>query len=119
MTATDSTDHVTVEAGHPSQAEQDAKAQRGFSRSIMVSAVRCLLTYIALPFLTPLLNLAPGVGPLIGLPLGAVAVAANVLSIRRFWAANHRWKVQVTVLHAAVLVLLAVLIVQDLQELLS
>lgn len=94
-----------------------ADIHKGFSQSIMVSAVRCLLTYIALPFLTPLVGLAPGVGPAIGLPLGLVAVGANVLSIRRFWRADHKWKKHVTVLHVAVICLLIVLIYRDIAQL--
>lgn len=90
---------------------------KGFSQSIMVSAVRCVLTYLVLPFATPLVGLAPGVGPAIGLPLGLVAIAANVLSIRRFWRADHRWKKHVTVLHVAVIGLLVVLVYRDIAQL--
>ena len=93
-------------------------ATRGFSRSILVSAVRCLLTYIVLPFVAPLVNLAPGVGPVIGLIVGTIAIASNVFSIRRFWLADHRWKRQVTVLHMAVIGLLVVLVSLDIVELL-
>jgi hypothetical protein len=93
--------------------------QRGFSRSILVSALRCTLTYVILPFLTPLVGLAPGVGPAVGLPLGAVAIASNLFSIRRFWRADHRWKKPVTVLHCAVIGLLVVLVYQDVTRLLG
>jgi hypothetical protein len=93
-------------------------ATKGFSQSILISAVRCLFTYILLPFATPLVGLTD-IGPYIGIPLGLVAVAANVYSIRRFWAADHKWKRQVTVLHIGVLILLAFLLVNDVRELVS
>ncbi len=95
------------------------QAQRGFSRSILISGIRCTLTYVILPLVTPFIGLAPGVGPVIGLTIGTVAIAANIFSIRRFWASDHRWKIQATVLHCSVLVLLAVLMVLDLRVLLS
>lgn len=95
----------------------DEQAQQGFSRSILVSGIRCTLTYIILPFVAPWIGLAPGVGPVIGLIIGTIAIAANVFSIRRFWRADHRWKVHATVLHAAVLLLLAILMMFDIRQL--
>jgi hypothetical protein len=100
-------------------APNEIDIHRGFSRSIMVSALRCTLTYILLPFVAPFLRLAPGVGPAIGLPLGFVAIVSNGLSIRRFWRADHRWKKPVTVLHVIVIGMLAVLIYRDIASLLS
>ena len=97
----------------------DDAAQQGFSRSILISGIRCFLTYVILPFVTPLVGLAPGVGPVIGLIVGTIAIAANVFSIRRFWRADHPWKKPVTALHSAVIVLLVVLVYLDLTQLLS
>ena len=91
-------------------------AHRGFSQSILVSGIRCLLTYIVLPFIAPFIGLAPGVGPIVGLVVGAIAIAANVVSIRRFWRADHRWKKHVTVLHVAVIGLLLVLMYLDIAD---
>ena len=95
------------------------QAERGFSRSIVISGIRCTLTYVILPFVAPFIGLAPGVGPVVGLVVGVVAIAANLFSIRRFWRADHRWKIQATALHAAVLVLLAILMVLDIQQLVT
>jgi len=92
-------------------------AQRTFSISILVSATRCLLTYVVLPFLTPLIGLAPSVGPVIGIVVGVVALVANAVSIRRFWRADHRWKWPMTCIHVGVMVLLAILVVTDLADL--
>ena len=80
---------------------------------------RQTLTYIVLPFIAPWVGLAPGVGPVVGLVVGTVAIVANVFSIRRFWRADHRWKVHATVLHAAVLLLLTILMVFDIRQLLG
>ena len=102
----------------PSQtATTSVEAQRGFSRSILVSGIRCVLTYVILPFVAPFLGFAPGVGPVIGLVVGTIALAANVFSIRRFWRADHRWKKPVTVLHTGVIVPLVILMYLDIRTL--
>ena len=93
--------------------------RRGFSQSILVSAVRCTFTYLLIPFLGPILGIAAGVGPWIGIPVGVVAVVFNVRSMRRFWAADHRFRWHYTVVGGLVIALLAVLMVRDLLELLG
>lgn len=95
----------------------EAQAERLFSKSIVVSGIRCVLAYLILPFATPFIGLAPGVGAGFGLIIGVVAVVANLFSIRRFWRADHRWKVPVTVLHVCVIALLLFLAVRDIAEL--
>ena len=92
---------------------------RTFSVSMVGSGVRCGLTYVILPFLAPLVGVGSGVGPWIGLPLGTVAIAANVLSIRRFWSGNRRWKVPMAVINVSVIALLLLLVAGDLSELLG
>ncbi len=100
-------------------AATEGAAQRAFSTSILVSATRCLLTYIVLPFVAPALGLAAGVGPAIGIPVGIVAIGCNVLTIRRFWAADHRWRWAYTAVSLSVIVLLVVLLVDDLASLIG
>ena len=97
----------------------EGAAQRAFSTSILVSATRCLLTYIVLPFLAPVLGLAAGVGPAIGIPIGIVAIVANILTIRRFWAADHRWRWAYTAIALTVIALLLVLMVEDILDLVA
>jgi hypothetical protein len=97
----------------------EGAAQRAFSTSILVSATRCLLTYILLPFVAPALGLAAGVGPAIGIPIGVVAIGFNVLTIRRFWAADHRWRWAYTAIGLTVIALLVVLMVEDLLDLVA
>lgn len=93
------------------------KAQRAFSMSMIVSGIRCILAYIVLPFVTPFIGLAPGVGPGLGLVVGAVAIGANVFSLRRFWRVDHRWKRWVTALHLGVIAFLLVLMTLDIAAL--
>lgn len=90
---------------------------RAFSRSVMISAVRCTLTYVVFPWILPIIGVTAAVGPWVGIAIGVVAIASNVASIRRFWRADHRWKWPVSVLNVSVIGLLAVLLVEDFIEL--
>jgi hypothetical protein len=90
---------------------------RGFNVSVLVSGVRCTLSYVVLPFLVPVLGFAPGVGPALGLLIGVVAIAANAWSFRRFWKTTHPWRPAALAVHALIIVFLAVLIVIDLGSL--
>ncbi len=92
-------------------------AENVFGASIAVSTVRCLLTYVALPLLKPVVDLSGGVGPVLGLLLGIVSAVAIVASMRRFWAASHRFRWPYTVVGGAILVLLAVAAVGDVASL--
>ncbi len=96
-----------------------SEVEEGFSKSIVVSAVRCLLTYIVFPFVTPFISVAADVGPWIGISLGTFAIFANLFSIRRFWKAQHKWRKPVTVVHVGIIVLLVILVINDLRELIS
>jgi len=94
-------------------------AQRAFSMAMMISGVRCLIAYILLPFAAPFLNLAPGVGPWLGVAIGVVAIVANVFSIRRFARSSHRWRRQVIAINVAVIVFMLALIGIDLNAALT
>ncbi|MGI9604346.1 MAG: hypothetical protein ACR2QE_20875 [Acidimicrobiales bacterium] len=100
-------------------ADSDEQAQRTFSTSILVSAVRCTLTYVIFPFVAPIIGVASGVTSGSGIVVGVVAIVFNVLSIKRFWKADHRWKWPMTVLNVSVIVLLVILFAVDLAALLD
>ncbi len=95
----------------------DATTYKIFHVSIAVSALRCLLSYVVFPILTPLLGAATNAGPVIGLPIGVVALCFDVMGIRRFWLSDHRWKWPMTGLYAAVMSLVSVLLVGDIVHL--
>ena len=94
-------------------------AQRAFQTSILVATFRCLLMYIVFPFVLPLLGVARGVGPAVGLVISAVAIVCIVMSIRRFWRADHSKRWHYTVLGTTVICFLVFLVVKDLAELLG
>ena len=92
---------------------------RTFSVSMVISGVRCGLTYVILPFLAALVGIGSGVGPWLGLLLGGVAIGANLLSINRFWGGNRKWKWPMTVINVSVIALLLFLVVGDVRELVT
>lgn len=90
-----------------------------FGKSIAVSAVRCLVTYVFLPLLRPVMGGFGFLGPLLGLLLGAVSTVAIVFSMRRFFAADHKWRWGYSIVGVAILVLLIVSAVVDISNLVS
>jgi hypothetical protein len=96
-----------------------ADAERAFGSSVMVSAVRCLLTYIVLPWLLPAVGVAKGWGPVLGLVVSPIAIVFNVLSIRRFHRSGHRYRWPISAVNALIIVMLVVLVIRDLVDLLS
>ena len=104
----------------PDQAAVSSQqAENAFSKSIAVSAIRCTLTYVLIPFVFPLIGFGAGVGPFIGVPIGLAAIVANVVSIRRFHRSDHRWKWPMSVINAGILVLLVILVAIDFRDLMS
>jgi len=100
-------------------ATRPVDAERAFSKSIAVSAIRCTLTYVLIPFVFPIIGFGTGAGPWIGLPIGLAAIVANAVSIRRFHRADHKWKWPMTAINVGIIGLLVVLVSIDAAELLS
>ena len=94
-------------------------AERAFSKSIAVSAIRSTLTYVLIPFVFPLVGWSTGAGPWIGLPVGIAAIIANIVSIRRFQRSDHKWKLHMTAVNVGIIGLLIVLVIIDGTKLLS
>lgn len=106
---------VPDSAGAPSTRQ----AEKVFQRSMFISATRCLLTYVVFPFVLPALGIVTAVGPLLGLTIGSIALVCDVFAIRRFFAADHRWRWHFSVVALAVMGLLSYLLVDDLIALFS
>jgi hypothetical protein len=87
--------------------------------SLVLSAVRCLVTYVAIPLLVPVFGwLTPLAAPL-SLVLTVVAGAMAITSLRRVWAANWSGRWGYTAFAVTVLLALAGLLVVDLAALAS
>ncbi len=97
----------------------DEAVHRMFSFSIILSAARCLLSYVIFPIATPAFGLATGVGPAIGIPIAVLALFFDVVGIRRFWLTDHHWRWTMTFVYAAVMVLVSTLLIGDIVHLTS
>ena len=87
--------------------------ERVFSQSVLISGIRCVLSYVIFPFVAPIVGIASGIGSTVGLIIGSIAIASNVFSIRRFWKADHRYKWPVSMLNVGIIILLLVLLAVD------
>ena len=92
-------------------------AHAAFQRSMAISALRCSLTYLVFPFLIPVIGFTAGVGPALGVLIGVIAMGCDVFTVRRFFAVDHRWRWQFSIVVVAVMAFLSVLIVEDISQL--
>ena len=88
-----------------------------FSSSILLSATRCLLSYIVFPILAPWLSEVPVVGPAIGVPIAVAALVFDMRAVRRFFIANHRWRWAAAALYVVVIAMVTYLLVRDIVHL--
>jgi hypothetical protein len=96
-----------------------AEARKAFQTSIAVATVRCMLMYVVFPFVLPVIGVASGVGPVVGLIISVVAIVAIVMSIRRFWRADHTKRWHYTVLGTVVIGFMVYLAITDIARLLT
>ena len=68
-------------------------AENAMRRSIILSGIRCTLTYIVIPFIVPFIGLAAAIDAPLGIAVGLAAMLSLVTTVRRFFMANHprRW----------------------------
>ena len=102
-----------------STADTGDQPERLFSQSILISGIRCMLTYVVFPFIFPIVGITSGIGSTIGLIIGTIAIVANIFSIRRFHKADHKYKWPVSALNAGIIVLLVILVAFDANNLFS
>ncbi len=99
----------------PEVREQDV--HRLFSGSMLLSALRCLLSYVIFPIAAPAIGAAGGVGPAIGIPIALVALYFDARGVRRFWLADHKYRWAITGIYVAVMILVAVLLGENIAQL--
>ena len=95
-----------------------AEARSAFQKSLVISAARCIFMYILFPFVLPAIGVAKGVGPYVGLAIGALAVVSITYSIRRFWRADHGKRWHYTIFGVVIICFLGYLAVKDLADIL-
>jgi hypothetical protein len=93
-------------------------AQRAMTNSILVSAIRCTITYLLVPVLTPIVGVLDLVDAPLSLVLCGLAFFMSSRSLRRFWRADHAKRWHYTALIVLVWTFLAVAVVRDVSQIL-
>jgi hypothetical protein len=89
------------------------QAVNAFRRSMIISTIRCTLTYLVFPFVLPALGLVTDTGVVISIVIGTLAITCDIFSIRRFFAADHKWRWPFSAVAFTVVCMLAILLVKD------
>lgn len=90
-----------------------AQAYSAFQKSMMISATRCLLTYIVFPFVLPAIGIVSNLGSGLGIAIGSIAIVCDVFAVRRFHSVEHKYRWHFTAVAAIVIGLLGYLLVED------
>lgn len=85
-----------------------ASANNAFTGSIVISGLRCLVTYVLIPLIGPAVGLSGAVGPLVGLTLSLLSTVAIVVATRRLFAADHRLRWPYVMVGSAIVTFLVV-----------
>jgi len=93
-------------------------ARRSTTTAIVISGIRCMITYLLIPFLAPFVGLLDTFSVPITVALSVLAIVMGISGLRRFWIADHRARWSYTFFIGVVLVLLSVGIAFDVSTLL-
>jgi hypothetical protein len=89
-------------------------ARRSTTAAIVVSGIRCIITYLLIPVLAPVIGISDAASAPVTIALSVLAIVMGVTGVRRFWMADHRARWAYTIFIAVIVALLAVGIVLDL-----
>lgn len=92
-------------------------AHKAFRLALVFTAARCLISYLVIPLAVPALSFAGAVATPLSLALCALALVNGVVSVRRFWLADHRARWWYTGFMAVVFVVLGVAVGVDIATL--
>jgi hypothetical protein len=94
-------------------------AQRALTFGLLLSAIRCTIQYVLLPFVLPWIGIAASIPPWITLGLGGLAMASLIRNVRSLWRLRHARRWSYLVLAIIVSAALAAFMVTDLRVLLG
>ena len=89
------------------------RARSAMRSSIVIAGIRCTITYLLVPILVPILGFMGTFATPLSIALILYAMVNGVISVRRFWMADHRSRWNYTWFMAIVLLLLTVALVID------
>ncbi len=83
-------------------------AQNKLRSSIIISGIRCVITYLLVPIVTPIIGFMGAVAAPVSIALSVLAIVLGYNSMRRFWLADHRLRWRYTLFIVVVWALLVV-----------
>lgn len=118
MQSTTSLGDVTPVDAPTSASEQGAtqNAERAFSLSLLFSGVRCILQYVMLPFILPIIGIAGDFSVIISLIINTMALAGIIYSLRTFFKVNYRHKWRYVPIATVAIILLVAFMILDIAE---
>ena len=102
---------LRVDQGSKKRALVDARS--AFSTSIVISAVRCMLTYLLIPLAGPTVGIVGSAGRPVGAILCLAGMFTSTRSMRKFWIANHKFRWYYTAFAAIILTYMVVSLISD------
>ncbi|HKY49076.1 MAG TPA: hypothetical protein VJQ79_13955 [Acidimicrobiia bacterium] len=92
-------------------------ARRSTTTAIVISGIRCTITYLVIPILAPFVSLLEALEAPVSIILSSFAIVTGIRGVRRFWIADHRSRWWYTAFIGVVVVMLLVAIALDLSGL--
>ncbi|QNN63814.1 hypothetical protein H9L06_01165 [Leucobacter denitrificans] len=93
------------------KAEQSA--HRNMQIAMIITGIRCIITYLAIPIAVPIIGLSGAVSAPIGIGLSIIAVVTGISSLRQFWRSDHKYRWMYTAFIAVIFIVLAIALVSD------
>ena len=94
-------------------------ARRSTTTAIVVSGIRCTITYLLIPILAPFFGFLDALNAPISIVLSSLAIVMGIRGVRRFWIADHRARWSYIAFIGVVLAMLLVAIAIDVSNLVS
>ena len=94
-------------------------ARRSTTAAIAISGIRCIITYLLIPILAPVIGISDAASAPVTIALSVLALVMGISGVRRFWIADHRARWAYTIFIAVIAALLVVGIVLDLAAMIS
>lgn len=80
---------------------------------MIVTGIRCIITYLVIPIAVPIIGLSGIVSAPIGIILSLIAVITGISSLRQFWRSDHRFRWLYTAFILFIFAVLAITLTAD------
>ncbi|MBV9282850.1 MAG: hypothetical protein JOZ41_22475 [Chloroflexi bacterium] len=110
---------VAAGAQRGAESPLPAPAQRALTFGLLLSALRCTVQYILLPFVLPWIGVAASIPPWVTLVLSGLALASIARNVRYLWRLRHARRWSYLGLASMVATALLLFMVMDLRNLLG